>query len=114
LRQFEIWWADLPKPAGRRPVLLLTRDDGYSYLNKFIVAEITTTIRNIPVEVQLGKRDGLSTRCAANCDNLRTVRRELLVERISKLGTSRQVEVKRAVGYALGWEELIDASDPVR
>src|ERR1035441_6132212 len=33
LRQFEIWWADLPKPAGRRPVLLLTRDDGYSYLN---------------------------------------------------------------------------------
>ena len=114
LRQFEIWWADLPKPAGRRPVLLLTRDDGYSYLNKFIVAEITTTIRNIPVEVQLGKRDGLSTPCAANCDNLRTVRREVLVERISKLGASRQVEVKRAVGYALGWEELITASDPVR
>ena len=37
-----------------------------------------------------------------------------LVERISKLGTSRQVEVKRAVGYALGWEELIAASGPVR
>ena len=77
LRQFEIWWADLPKPAGRRPVLLLTRDDGYSYLNKFIVAEITTTIRHIPVEVQLGKRDGLSAPCAVNCDNLRTVRREV-------------------------------------
>jgi mRNA interferase MazF len=114
LRQFEIWWADLPKPAGRRPVLLLTRDDGYSYLNKFIVAEITTTIRNIPVEVHLGKRDGLSTPCVANCDNLRTVRREVLVERISKLGASRHVEVKRAVGYALGWEELIAANDPVR
>jgi mRNA interferase MazF len=114
LRQFEIWWADLPKPAGRRPVLLLTRDDGYSYLNKFIVAEITTTIRNIPVEVQLGKRDGLSAPCVANCDNLRTVRREVLAERISKLGASRQAEVKRAVGYALGWEELIAASDPVR
>jgi mRNA interferase MazF len=114
LRQFEIWWADLPKPAGRRPVLLLTRDDGYSYLNKFIVAEITTTVRNIPVEVQLGKRDGLSTPCVANCDNLRTVRRELLVERISRLGASRQVEVKRAVGYALGWEELIESSGRVR
>ena len=66
------------------------------------------------VEVQLGKRDGLSTPCVANCDNLRTVRREALVKRISKLGASRQVEVKRAVGYALGWEELITASGPVR
>jgi hypothetical protein len=24
------------------------------------------------------------------------------------------VEVKRAVGHALGWEELIDANDPAR
>lgn len=111
MKQFEIWWADLPKPAGRRPVLLLTRDDAYAYLNKFIVAEITTTIRNIPVEVPLGKRDGLTAPCVANCDNLRTVNRDMLVERISMLTTSRLVEVKRAVGYAFGWEELIGASD---
>jgi hypothetical protein len=38
----------------------------------------------------------------------------VLVERISRLGASRQMEVKRAVGYALGWEELITARDPVR
>ena len=114
MRQFEIWWADLPKPAGRRPVLLLTRDDAYAYLNKFIVAEITTTIRHIAVEVPLGKRDGLPAPCVANCDNLRTVNRDALVERISRLTTSRVVEVKRAAGYAFGWEELIDASDPAR
>jgi mRNA interferase MazF len=108
LRQFEIWWADLPKPAGRRPVLLLTRDEAYVYLNKFIVAEITTTIRNIPVEVRLSKRDGLQSACVANCDNLRTVSRSVLVERISRLAPSRQAEVKRAVGYAFAWEELID------
>ena len=59
MKKYELWWADLPKPVGRRPVLLLTRDDAYAYLNKFIVAEVTTTIRNIPVEVRLGKRDGL-------------------------------------------------------
>jgi hypothetical protein len=23
MKQFEVWWADLPEPAGRRPVLLL-------------------------------------------------------------------------------------------
>jgi mRNA interferase MazF len=109
LRQFEIWWADLPKPVGRRPVLLLTRDDGYAYLNKLIVAEITTTIRNISVEVPLGKRDGLPATCVANCDNLRTVSRNALVERISRLRASREMAVKRAVGYAFGWEELIAA-----
>jgi mRNA interferase MazF len=114
LKQFEIWWAALPKPAGRRPVLLLTRDDAYAYLNKFIVAEITTTIRHIPVEVPLGKRDGLPAPCAANCDNLRTVNRDVLVERISMLGASRQVEIKRAVGYAFGWEELIGFSGRAR
>src|SRR5205809_5456451 len=103
-----IWWAELPKPAGRRPVLLLSRDDAYSYLNKFVVAEITTTIRNIPVEIPLGQRDGLSKPCVANCDNLRTLARTSLVERISKLPARRSSEVKRAIGYAFGWNELIE------
>ena len=49
MRQFEIWRANLPVPAGRRPVLLLSRNDAYQYLNKFIVAEITTTVRAIAV-----------------------------------------------------------------
>ncbi len=108
MKQFEIWWANLPKPAGRRAVLLLSRDDAYSYLNKFIVAEITSTIRNIPVEVALSKRDGVSKPCVVNCDSLRTVAKPWLIERIASLARGRADEVKRAVGYALGWDELID------
>ena len=89
-------------------MLLLSRDDAYSYLNKFVVAEITTTIRNIRVEVLLGRRDGLPKPCVANCDNLRTLPRQSLLERISKLPAHRSGEVKRAVGYAFGWDELTD------
>jgi mRNA interferase MazF len=107
VKQFEIWWAALPKPAGRRPVLLLSRDDAYAYLNKFVVAEITTTIRGIAVEIPLGRQGGLAKPCVANCDNLRTVPRQALMERISRLRPNRIPEVKRAVGYAFGWEELI-------
>lgn len=55
MNQYEIWLATLPAPAGRRPVLLLSRDSAYAYLNKFLVAEITTTRREIPVEVPLGR-----------------------------------------------------------
>src|SRR5438034_11319410 len=110
MKQYEIWWALLPKPAGRRPVLLLSRDDAYSYMNRYIVAEITSTFRNIPVEVRFGRREGLPKPCVANCDNLRTVSREWLTERISRLAPNRYPEVKRAVGYAFGWDELTDVA----
>jgi mRNA interferase MazF len=77
-------------------------------LNKFIVAEITTTVRDIPVEVKLGKAEGLPKTCAANLDNLRTVFRASLTERAGRLGPRRIPEVKRALGYALAWPELMD------
>ena len=109
MRQYEIWWAELPKPAGRRPVLLLSRDDAYGVLNKFVAAEITATIRHIPIEVPLGKTEGMTKPCVVNCDNLRTVSKAHLVERISRIPARRIPEVKRAVGYALAWEELIEA-----
>src|SRR5580692_10898623 len=104
MRQFEVWWARLPAPAGRRPVLLLSRNDAYQYLNKFVVAEITTTIRAIPVEVRLGSREGLMAPCVANMDNLRTVARQWLESRLGSLTARRYPEVKRAMGYALGWD----------
>lgn len=109
MKQYEIWWAELPPPAGRRPVLLLSRDDAYGVLSKFIAAEITTTIRNIPIEVPLSKAEGMSKPCVVNCDNLRTISKIYLVKRISRIAPSRVHEVKRAVGYALAWEELIES-----
>jgi mRNA interferase MazF len=109
LRQYEIWWADLPKPAGRRPVLLLSRDQAYSYLNKYLAVEITTTVRNIAVEVPLGRREGLPRPCVANFDNVHTIRREALTERVGVLPSVRHIEVKHALGHALGWFELMRA-----
>ena len=108
LKQYEIWWAQFLEPVGRRPVVLLSRDDAYDVLNKFIAAEITTTIRKIPIEVPLGAAEGLPKPCVVNCDNLRTIAKQNLVKRIGRLPTKKIPELKRAVGYALGWDELID------
>jgi len=107
LKQYELWWANLPQPSGRRPVLLLSRNDAYEHLNKFVAIEISTTIRRIPVEVLVGKAEGLPKPCVANCDNVRTVSRAVLVKRIGQLDAARHFEVKRAVGYSLRWDELI-------
>ena len=85
-------------------MLLLSRDDAYAVLNKFVAAEITATVRHIPIEVPLGSIEGMSKPCVVNCDNLRTISKVYLVKKISKLSQKRIHEVKRAVGYALGEE----------
>lgn len=106
MKQYEVWWAALPAPSGRRPVMLLTRDLACEFLNNVLAVEITTTVRGIPQEVQLGRREGLPRRCVANFDNLHSVHRTSLQRRIGSLARGRVGEVKRALGYALGWPEL--------
>ena len=106
VRQFEIRWANLPAPIGRRPVLLLTRTSAYEYLNKVIIAEITSTVREIPEEVAVGKREGLEHPSVINLDNVHVVPKALLGERLGSLPPGRHREVKRALGYAFDWPEL--------
>lgn len=106
MKQYEVWWADLPAPVGRRPVLLLVRDGAYGYLNGVMVVEVTTTIRKIPVEVPLGRAEGLPRACVANFDNVQVVPKARLSERAGSLAAARVPEVKRALGHALAWNEL--------
>ena len=106
MKQYEIRWAEMPPPIGRRPVLLLTRTSAYAYLNKVIVAEVTSTVRGIPQEVDVGRKEGLSETSVVNLDNVHVVRKDILGARIGRLASGRQRDVKRALGYALDWEEL--------
>ena len=105
-RQFEIWWARLPEPVGRRPLLLLGRSAAFAYLDRLLVVEVTTTIRAIPQEVKLGTREGLTVRCVANLDAIRSVPRGCLVSKAGAVSMRRQVELKRALGHVLHWPEL--------
>ncbi len=106
MKQYELRWANLPAPIGRRPVLLLTRTPAYAYLNKVIVSEVTSTVRQIPQEVAVGRREGLRRPSVVNLDNLHVVPTACLGDRIGTVAPSREREVKRALGHALGWVEL--------
>lgn len=106
MRQFEIWWASLPAPVGRRPVLLLGRTSAFRYLSRTLAAEVTTTVRAIPQEVPLGRREGLPRPCVVNLDNVRTVPIACLDTLVGRIAASRQIEVKRALGHVLHWAEL--------
>ena len=104
MRRGEVWWANLPKPAGRRPVLLLSRDAAYKVRTSVTVAPITRKIRSIPTEVRLGKNDGMPDKCVANLDSILTVPKSLLSERVTVLTSENMVEVREAILFALDLE----------
>jgi mRNA interferase MazF len=101
MRRGEVWWADLPLPVGRRPVVLLSRDEAYAVRNAVTVAEVTSTIRDIPVEVELGPDDGLPKKCVVNLDTIVTIRKDLLIERIAILRDEKIVQIDAAIKFAL-------------
>jgi len=103
MRRGEVWWADLPQPRGRRPVLILTRDQAIQVRNAITVAEITRTIRGIPAEVRLDTDDGMPTVCAVNLDVINTVPKALITEeRITVLSAEKMAQVEAAIRFALG------------
>ena len=59
MRRGDVWWADLRAPAGRRPVVLLSRNEAYAVRELVTIAPVTTRVRRIPSEVPLSVKDGL-------------------------------------------------------
>lgn len=96
-----MWWAALPAPLGRRPVLLLSRDAAYAVRNQITVAPLTTRIRDIPVEVRLGSSDGLSADCVVNLDGITTVPKSILDRAVTTLSREKMAAVNDAVRFAL-------------
>jgi len=101
MRRGEVWWAELPSPVGKRPVLLLSRDSAYSVRTSVTVAIVTRTIRNIPVEVLLGQEDGMPAKCVVNLDDILTIPMSKLTDRITTLSMEKMNEVMKAISFAL-------------
>jgi len=101
MQRGEVWWANLPGPIGRRPVILLSRDEAYLVRSSVTVAEITITIRNIPVEVPLDISDGLSKKCVANLDSVITIPKNLLESHITTLSPEKVEKINEAIKFAL-------------
>lgn len=94
----EVWWYEDPR-AGRRPFLLLTRDEAIPVLNQVLGAPATRSVRGIPTEVALDRSDGLPQACALTLDNITSVRIGLLTTRITRLTEARMREVCVALAH---------------
>jgi mRNA interferase MazF len=97
----EVVWLELER-EGRRPVVVLTRDQALPRLRNVVVALVTRTIRGIDTEVELGPGDGMPIECVVSLDNLRTVPQVLLTESITRLDPARMDAICRALTRATG------------
>lgn len=101
VKRGDICWYETPE-EGRRPALVLTRDEAIPVLQRVLVAPLTRSIRQIPTEVRLSESDGVRDDCVVSLDNVRQVSRSLLSDPIASLSGERMHEVCRALAIANG------------
>ena len=99
----EIRWYKFSQPDKKRPVVILTRNAVLEYLGEVTVAPITSTIRDIPSEVVLGRRDGMPMDCAINLDHIQTVSKGRIGSVITTLSSEKMTELRSALLFALGF-----------
>jgi mRNA interferase MazF len=101
----EVWWCELPE-AGRRPVVILSRDAAIPRLRRALIAPCTTTIRRLPSEVVLDpSEDPVPQHSAVNLDSVESVSVAVLIDRLGRLADFRMRQICAALAVA------VDCSD---
>ena len=90
----EVWWVEHPRPAGG--ACILTRQAAIPVLTSVLVAPATRTVRGIPTEVALTRDEGMPEDCALTLDNVTSVPKALLTERIRSLRAQARRSLRRA------------------
>lgn len=102
MKRAEIWWARLPPPDKTRPVVLVSREQAYALRTLLTVAKVTTRRRGLRSEVTLGPAEGLPRECVANSDDLLTIRKRQLIERIGTIPQDKVRDLDTALAFSLG------------
>ena len=106
----ELWWADLPAPAGsapgyRRPVLVVQSDTfNRSRVATVTVVALTGNVRllDAPGNVLIpAHASGLPRDSVANVSQILTVNRDALTERVRSLSPSLMKQVNEGLRFAL-------------
>ena len=109
--QGDVWWADLPEPAGsgpgfRRPVVVVQGNP----LNRSRIATVVcvpltsnTVWAGAPGNVLLAsKTTGLPKDSVANVSQIIALDRSLLTERVGRLGSKPRAQILHGIDVVLG------------
>ena len=98
----EVWTYRFKAPDKRRPVVILSRDEAIDVLHTVLVAPITSTIRDLPSQVVIGRNEGLEHDSAVSLDHVQCVDRARLIRRLGCLSAERMREMCSALAFATG------------
>lgn len=94
---YDVHWPGV----GLRPAIIVTRPAAIPYLVNVTVVLVTTRVRGLPTEVELGATHGLLEGSVANCDNVLTIPKAALARHRGSLGPADQHALDHALRTAL-------------
>ena len=112
VKRGDIFYADLSpvvgsEQGGIRPVLIVQNDIGNKYSPTVIVAAITSKINKakMPTHIEIeGTRHGLTKDSVILAEQIRTIDKQRLKEKMGHLKSETMEEVNRAINISFGLE----------
>ena len=116
IKRGELYYADLSpvvgsEQGGIRPVLIVQIDIGNKYSPTIIAAAITSklTKANLPTHIELSALEfGLQKDSVILLEQIRTIDKRRLKERIGLLPNGLMKKVEKALQISLGFEENVN------
>lgn len=110
IKRGDIYYADLSpvvgsEQGGVRPVLVIQNDVGNKYSPTIIIAAVTSRIdkAKIPTHVELSSKYGLTKDSVALLEQIRTIDKRRLKEKIGTIDESKMKSINQALFISLGF-----------
>lgn len=112
----EVYFADLSpvvgsEQGGVRPVLIIQNDIGNRFSPTVIVAAITAQIQKakLPTHVEINaKKYGFDRNSVILLEQIRTLDKQRLTDKITKLDDEMMEKINRALEISLGLRDIYD------
>lgn len=119
IRRGDIYYADLSpvigsEQGGIRPVLIVQNDVGNKYSPTVIAAAITSKLNKsrLPTHIEVDAREyGLAKDSIILLEQIRTLDKQRLKERMGHLSDNKMTDVNRALFVSFGLEEDVGAEE---
>lgn len=102
-RRGDVWLAHLDKV---RPLIVLTRNPLAGLLHAVIAAPVTSTVRGLSTEVEVGPADGVHKASVANLDNVQLVERGRLIRKVGRAQASTMRAICTALDVAVSCDRF--------
>ncbi len=110
VKRGEVYFADLSpvvgsEQGGVRPVLVIQNDVGNKYSPTIIAAAITSQLSKakLPTHIELDKIDGLPKNSVVLLEQIRTLDKRRLKEKICDISQIKMAEINQALLISLGF-----------